>query len=231
MSNQDSNEAEIRTGTKTIQIQGRENMNRAIHEDEVIVEIIPGCDKGRVVGVIKRNWRPIVATIPEEEEEERERGGMTTILVIPFDRRIPKIRVRTRHLNEYQNSRVVVSIDSWEIERGYPNGHIVKELGKIGRIETEVAAVMVENEITCPPFPAAILERIPENTPQKPWRIPEEEIKRRRDLRGVRVTSIDPPGCRDIDDALSVEKNPDGTFQVGVHIADPTYFIEEGGKN
>lgn len=57
------------------------------------------------------------------------------------------------------------------------------------------------------------------------WKIPDEEIAKRRDLRRSRIFTIDPTGARDLDDALSVTLMADGTFEVGVHIADVTYFV------
>lgn len=54
--------------------------------------------------------------------------------------------------------------------------------------------------------------------------IPEREVEVRRDLRDERIFTIDPPTARDLDDALSVKQNDDGTYQVGVHIADVSYF-------
>jgi protein SSD1 len=56
--------------------------------------------------------------------------------------------------------------------------------------------------------------------------IPEREYETRKDLRDLRIFSIDPATAKDIDDALSVTKNDDGSFDVGVHIADVSYFVK-----
>lgn len=56
--------------------------------------------------------------------------------------------------------------------------------------------------------------------------VPEREIETRRDLRADRVFTIDPVGARDLDDALSVTRNEDGTYDVGVHIADVSHFVK-----
>ena len=56
--------------------------------------------------------------------------------------------------------------------------------------------------------------------------IPDRELEVRRDLRGERVFSIDPDNAKDLDDALSVKINEDGTYDVGVHIADVSYFVK-----
>lgn len=57
------------------------------------------------------------------------------------------------------------------------------------------------------------------------WKIPDDEIAKRRDLRKSRIFTIDPSGARDLDDALSITPLADGTFEIGVHIADVTYFV------
>ena len=56
--------------------------------------------------------------------------------------------------------------------------------------------------------------------------IPEREYEIRKDLRGERIFTIDPPTAKDLDDALSIKTNEDGTYTVGVHIADVSYFGE-----
>eukprot|EP00727_Mastigamoeba_balamuthi_P012875 m51a1_g821 putative dis3-like exonuclease 1 (1134) ;mRNA; r:701777-705697 len=183
----------------------------------------------RVVAIVKRNWRPYVATFAEDAAEAVANfTGTCSLLAIPYDYRIPKIRVKTRQGPALAGDRLVVCIDSWEADSAYPCGHVVKSLGEIGKIDTEVAATLVENEITCPAFTEAVLLSLPVNTPQSPWRVPAHEVAARRDFRGVRVYSIDPVGCRDIDDALSVVKLPNGNYEIGVHIADPSYFVREG---
>ena len=57
------------------------------------------------------------------------------------------------------------------------------------------------------------------------WKIPKSEIDRRMDLRGLPIVSIDPIGCKDIDDALHCRRLPDGNYEVGVHIADVSHFV------
>ena len=64
--------------------------------------------------------------------------------------------------------------------------------------------------------------------PALPWRISDAELARRRDLRAGRIFSIDPPTAKDLDDALSVERLPNGGLRVGVHIADVAHFIAPG---
>ena len=65
----------------------------------------------------------------------------------------------------------------------------------------------------------------------KEWRIPQAELARRTDLREKRIFSIDPETAKDLDDALSIEQTQEsGVFRVGVHIADVSYFVEQGSE-
>jgi DIS3-like exonuclease 2 len=62
----------------------------------------------------------------------------------------------------------------------------------------------------------------------KEWKIPQEEIAKRLDLRDRRIFTIDPITAKDLDDALSVEKISDKIYEIGVHIADVSYFVQQG---
>ena len=74
------------------------------------------------------------------------------MLVVPWDFRIPKIRIGTRQVEALKDCRIIVRIDSWEIGSQYPNGHFVRSLGKQGELETEVATILIENDIHMAPF-------------------------------------------------------------------------------
>ncbi|XP_021568235.1 DIS3-like exonuclease 1 isoform X2 [Carlito syrichta] len=125
-----------------------------------------------------------------------------------------------------QDFRVVVRIDSWESTSVYPNGHFVRVLGRIGDLEGEIATILVENSISVVPFSEAQMCEMPVNTPEHPWTVSPEEEQGRKDLRKtLLVFSIDPKGCEDVDDTLSVRTLNDGNLELGVHIADVTHFV------
>uniref|UniRef100_A0A8C3JJF8 DIS3-like exonuclease 1 n=1 Tax=Calidris pygmaea TaxID=425635 RepID=A0A8C3JJF8_9CHAR len=167
----------------------------------------------RIVGIIQKNWRDYVVTFPSKEENQSQGRNTQKILVTPWDYRIPKIRISTQQAEALQDYRVVVRIDSWESTSVYPNGHFVRVLGRIGDLEGEIAAILVENSICVAPFSEIQVMN------------PEEE-KRRLDLRDTHlIFSIDPKGCEDVDDALSVRTLPNGNLELGVHIADVTHFV------
>lgn len=175
---------------------------------------------GRVVGVVKRGWRPYCgALLPRTSADPGRRA-----LFAPTDRLIPAVRINTRQAAVLEGNRIVVAIDSWPADSKHPLGHYVRTIGKIGDPEVEAEVVLVEHQIPYQPFQKAVLDEMP----SLPWTVPPAELARRRDLRGLNVCSIDPPGCTDIDDALHVRPLSNGNFEVGIHIADVSHFVRPG---
>ncbi|XP_069746671.1 exosome complex exonuclease RRP44 [Narcine bancroftii] len=242
--------------SKQILIQGLKNLNRAIHEDIVAVELLPkemwiapsavilqdegqvedgeeerehlmknftsknaSKPTGKVVGIIKRNWRPFCGMISKSEIKESTRHLFT-----PADRRIPRIRIETRQSAALEKQRIIVVIDGWPRNSRYPNGHFVRSLGNAGDKETETEVLLLEHDVPHQPFSQAVLSFLP----KMPWRITKEDLKRRKDLRHLHICSVDPPGCTDIDDALHCRELENGNLEVGVHIADVSHFIRPG---
>ena len=122
----------------------------------------------------------------------------------------------------------------------HPFGTLVEELGPIGDIEVETSALLKdcnfpteefsENVLKClPPMPWRYVGNVDlRTTPANPGfhSIPDHELEARKDLRGERTFTIDPDTAKDLDDALSVKVNEDGTYDIGVHIADVSYFVK-----
>ncbi|XP_023335142.1 DIS3-like exonuclease 1 [Eurytemora carolleeae] len=242
-------------GTGDILISGMRDRNRAIQGDRVVVELAPksewkaratalikdeeekdegrswskGADvmpTGRVLGILERNWREYIATLPSDENAGMERATGRRVLVCPFDRRIPKIRIQTTQLSKLQGTRVLVRIDNWQVNSQYPQGHLVKCLGKIGDLETEIDSILVENSIEVTPFSDGILKELPSLESAADWKPDPAEVTARRDLRDTLVMSIDPRGCEDVDDTISIKHLENGNVEIGVHIADVTHFVE-----
>lgn len=113
-----------------------------------------------------------------------------------------------------------------------PRGEVVDQIGQGGDLEAETTRLLKSYGICSESYedehghPFKHLEK--EMGKFENWEIPEEEICKRMDLRGERIFSIDPVTARDLDDALSIKKVYESTFEVGVHIADVSYFIPEG---
>lgn len=269
---------------KSLLILGRDNSNRAVQGDVVVVDVLPktqwkapstkiieeeilnknenaDADEGeavvteqerralqvevkkiqgksiegrpqptaRVVGVIKRNWRQYVGHIDNNSSSVAKQGRkQQTVFLIPMDKRIPKIRVRTRQADELMGKRVLVTIDSWDQESRYPVGHFVRSLGELETKGAETEALLLEYDVQYRPFPKAVLDCLP--VEGHDWKVPanieDPGWRGRKDLRDLLVCSIDPVGCQDIDDALHARPLPNGNFEVGVHIADVSHFVK-----
>ena len=144
-----------------------------------------------------------------------------------MDKRIPKIRIRTRQASELLGKRIVVAIDSWDRTSRYPVGHFVRSLGELETKEAETEALLLEYDVQYRPFPKSVLDCLPSEGHD--WKVPEmtdPRWKGRVDYRDKLICSIDPPGCQDIDDALHATPLANGNFEVGVHIADVTHFVK-----
>ncbi|KAI7524427.1 ribonuclease R, partial [Hortaea werneckii] len=274
---------------RSLIIQGRENSNRAVSGDVVVIEVLPkdqwkapsskvieeedvgknenpeneddaaeaivtqqerkalqeevkrvhgrstegqAQPTAKVVGIIKRNWRQYVGHIDRESVRSRakESRAQQTVFLVPMDKRVPKIRVRTRQAGSLLGQRVLVTIDSWDRESRYPVGHFIRSLGELETKGAETKALLLEWDVQYRPFPKTVLDCLPMEGHD--WKVPASldhpGWQGRKDLRDLLICSIDPPGCVDIDDALHAKKLPNGNFEVGVHIADVSHFVKPG---
>ena len=184
----------------------------------------------RVVGIKKRNWRQYVGTVdPGSRGSVASHGRkQQTVFLVPMDKRIPKIRIRTRQADELVGKRILATIDSWDRDTRYPVGHYVRSLGDLETKGAETEALLLEYDVQYRPFPKTVLDCLPSEGHE--WRVPallsDPGWIGRKDLRNLLVCSIDPPGCQDIDDALHARPLPNGNFEVGVHIADVSHFVK-----
>lgn len=233
-------------------IRNRMDMNRAIDADIVIVSLYPkeqwkapskklvtdGNEEdgeeeavdvsllrptGKVVAIFKRNWKSYTGCVGATDMDSKT-AGKQKVLFLPMDKKIPRIRIQTRRLNDLIGKRIVVHIDDWPAHSKYPEGHFVKVMGSIGDRETESNSILVQYDIPYQPFTPAVLECLPE----MPWQMTEEELQLRKDFRELTICSIDPPGCTDIDDALHAREIGPGRIEIGVHIADVSHFVKAG---
>ncbi|KAF1792815.1 Ribonuclease II/R, conserved site [Phytophthora cactorum] len=178
---------------------------------------------GRVVGIIQRNWRKFCGSL-EPPRDGAPLNASGSCLVVPVDRKVPKIKIQTRQQDALMDKRLLVAINSWPADSKFPLGHYVRTLGVIGDKETETNVLLIEHNIPCDQFSDEVMRCLP----PEDWKITPENSTGRRDLRDLPVCSIDPPNCKDIDDALHAKLLPNGNLQVGVHIADVTHFVAPG---
>lgn len=159
------------------------------------------------------------------------------IQLTPTDPKFPKMVVPVKGLSDCIKKRledgdasmetelVAAQISDWGEESSLPLAHVMHVFGRGGEIEPRIAAILFENAIHPSEFSPESLACLP----HIPWKVPQEEIERRRDLRNLCIFTIDPSTATDLDDALSVEKLSGGNFRVGVHIADASYFVLPDG--
>jgi exosome complex exonuclease DIS3/RRP44 len=201
---------ELDAKTKTIEVEGQEASPCA-----------------KVVGIIKRSWRPFCGTIDKlSVQETSTKTALQSVFFWSMDRRIPKIRIRTRQAQSLLGKRIMVAIDAWSKDSRYPAGHFIRVLGEVGDRETETQVLLLEHDVPFAPFSTKVLSYLP--VEGDAWIVKDEHLDNRQDFRHLDVCSIDPPGCTDIDDALHAFKLPNGNFQVGVHIADVSHFCKDG---
>lgn len=191
---------------------------------------------GKVVGILKRNWRTRgycgSLHVPKGTGDgtassyfsSSSSGATRSVLVCPVERRYPFIRIQTRQAANLADKRIVVAVDGWDPDSLYPTGHYVRTLGPIGDRDTETEVLLLENDVNTSAFTPAVHACVP----PLPWEVTDLDLaadSHRADLRHLTVCSVDPPGCKDIDDALHVRKLPNNNLELGVHIADVTHFV------
>nr|CCC53322.1 putative rrp44p homologue [Trypanosoma vivax Y486] len=183
---------------------------------------------GQVVGITSMQRRPFCGSIDVEALKQlgdavEQVTGTVTVLFQPKDNRIPRIRITTSHINDLKDKRLSVIIDDWPAYNSFPVGHYVEVLGTIGDKDTEAKVILLENDIPHYDFSEAVYDCLPKGE----WSVTQDELARRLDLRDLCVVSVDPLGCRDIDDALHCRVVNGNHLEVGVHIADVTHFLKE----
>ena len=142
---------------------------------------------------------------------------------MPADDKYCPFYIRTTNPQQLANKRIMVSFDKWPTTSKYPLCHYVRTIGEVGDHKAEADTILLEHNVEIREFSKAAYACLPPQGDE--FAIPKEEEAVREDLRGIDVVSIDPPGCKDIDDALHCFALPNGNLEVGVHIADVSYYV------
>ncbi len=196
------------------------NLNRALDKDKVKVYVYNRRKgkrpEGEVIEVVERAKTDFVGVIDIQKNfafVATANPKMYTDIFIPKDK-----------IGEAEHGDVVlVHIEDWPKRADSPFGQVIKVLGKPGEHDTEIHAILAEYGLPSE-FPIEV-----ETFAQKiDTTIQESEIAKRRDMRDTLTFTIDPKDAKDFDDALSFKKLENGNFEIGVHIADVSYYLEEG---
>jgi len=197
------------------------NMDTALDGDRVLVQVAAATrgDHRReceVIRVIERKRTQIVGTF-------RHIGRIR--YVVPDDKRIlHDVLVDEEHVNGANDmDKVVVSIDRFVDRKASPEGRILQVIGPASDPAARVLSVAMSLDVRAE-FPEDVIreaQAIPEI-------IPAAEIARRLDLRHKMIYTIDPVDANDFDDAIHLEELEDGTFELGVHVADVSAYVRPG---
>jgi ribonuclease R len=198
------------------------NLNGAMHEDKVLVRIMERAvadqrPEGEVIRVISRARHELVGTL------ER---GKNLVQVVPDDpRQLHPIFVKLpKKLKVKSGDKVLVNITSWPDKYKGPEGKIVEVLGSKGEPGLDVQVIIKKHGLRSFFTPGVLEEAAQVAVPVSP-----EEIDRRRDLRSLPMVTIDGEDAKDLDDAVSIERLPNG-YRLGVHIADVSHYVKEDGR-
>ncbi len=196
------------------------NLNHALDGDTVKVYVYNRRSgkrpEGEVVEVVERKKTEFVGVIDIQKNFAfvvTANAKMYTDIFIPKDK-----------IGDAQQGDVVLAkIEDWPAKADSPFGSIIQVLGQPGEHDTEIHAILAEYGLPYefPPEVEAFAENIDTS-------IQEDEIANRRDMRDTLTFTIDPKDAKDFDDALSFKKLDNGNFEIGVHIADVSYYLQEG---
>ncbi len=196
------------------------NLNHALDKDKVKVYVYNKRSGKRpeaeVIEVLERAKTEFVGVIDIQKNfafVTTANAKMYTDIFIPKDK-----------IGEAQQGDVVVAkIEDWPKKADSPFGTILKVLGKPGEHDTEIHAILAEYGLPYD-FPVDV-----EVYAQKlDTAIHPEEIAKRRDMRDTLTFTIDPKDAKDFDDALSFKKLENGHYEIGIHIADVSHYVQEG---
>lgn len=193
------------------------NLNRALNGDKVRVYLNAKRKRkqpeGEVVEIIERAKTNFVGVVSMSKN---------FAFLVPsgknnFDIFIPKDKLK----GAKEGQKAVAKITDWPARAKNPFGEIIDVLGEPGHNDTEMHAILAEFDL-----PYKFPERVNNAAEKLPVEITSEEISKRRDFRNTTTFTIDPGDAKDYDDALSIQKLENGCWEVGVHIADVSHYVQ-----
>jgi ribonuclease R len=197
------------------------DFNTALHGDTVRVQVDPHKTgkrmQGIVVDVLERKQMEFVGKL------EMNKGF--AFFVAEGNKKIPDIFIPQAGFNNAQDGdRVVVRIKEWEKDsKKRPVGEVVNVLDAEDGNDVAMKEILLENG-----FPIEFPDEVLEEAARIPDTISEDEIKKRKDFREILTFTIDPLDAKDFDDALSIRVLKNGNYEIGVHIADVSHYVQQG---
>src|SRR3989344_9193677 len=192
---------------------------------------MPPREAGKVVEIVSRARETFVGTLVEE-------NGLTLLapdykkMYVPLVIKDRKVRPSEFGRSDLPEAligyKVLVRLGEWAADKEYPLATIEEVIGKAGEHETEMCALALGQGFKSD-FPPGVIAEAKNLETHGLTILAEEALSpKRRDFRSVPTCTIDPHDAKDFDDALSVQTLPDGNIEVGVHIADVSFFVSPG---
>jgi ribonuclease R len=200
-----------------------ENLNNAVHGDRVIVRLDQKKGRrkreGTVLTILKRGQNRLLGTLHREHKR---------YFVVPDDDRFLKtVQVAAADLKQAQpGDKVVVEIDKWAKGNRPSRGIIAERLGRPGSPQTEKLTFKYRFDLPGE-FPPAV-NKVLEILPGEKLISQAVDEEGRADLRSLKMVTIDDQSARDFDDAVSLELLENGSYRLGVHIADVSHYVKQG---
>jgi ribonuclease R/exosome complex exonuclease DIS3/RRP44 len=198
----------------------KNNIGKGLHQDTVKVFVYKRKNgkkiEGEVVEVLKRSKVNFVGVL---QKNTNKNFGF----VVPDDHKMyVDIFISEGKLDEAKDGdKVQATISDWPKNSKNPFGKITKVLGKPGDHNTEMHSILLEYDL-----PFEFESEVEKEAEQLPIEITKEEISRRRDMRKDLTFTIDPKDAKDFDDALSFTKLENGNYEIGIHIADVSHYLQ-----
>ncbi|WP_282943196.1 ribonuclease R [Paenibacillus sp. RC67] len=198
------------------------DMAGAMNGDIILVRITSksthgGKLEGEVVRVVTRANTQMVGLFQAHE------GGYG--FVVPDDKRVIRDIFVPKHAfnGAMDGHKVVVNIVSYPEGRAAAEGEVIEILGHKNDPGVDIISIIRKHML-----PEAFPDEVMEQAMEVPEVISESDLVGRRDLRNKRIVTIDGEDAKDLDDAVNVERLPNGNYVLGVHIADVSYYVREG---
>ncbi|MCO6482979.1 MAG: ribonuclease R [Flavobacteriales bacterium] len=193
-------------------------LGTALHGDRVLIRFHRerGRPEGKVLQVLERRRTRFVGTV--------EKHGTGMVLRADDPKMAHPILIAAACLNGAKaGEKAVVEMDPWLDAKAPVRGSVVRVLGPAGDHEVEMHAILAEFDL-----PSEFSRAVEEAAEAIPDGATPPELARRRDMRGVTTFTIDPEDAKDLDDALSIRRLGNGHWEVGIHIADVSHYVQPG---
>ncbi|MEM7485303.1 MAG: ribonuclease R [Bacteroidota bacterium] len=193
-------------------------LNKALHGDTVEVFLKPKRkgkkQEGEIASVIERKKTSYVGIVDKQK---------TFAFIRPSDPRMyTDIFIPMEKLKKAEDGdKVLVDLGEWPDNADSPYGEVIQVLGKPGEHNTEIHSILAEYGL-----PYEFPYEVEQFANTLDTSIKESEIAKRRDMRDVLTFTIDPKDAKDFDDALSFQKLENGNYEIGIHIADVSHYLQ-----